>query len=68
MKSWPSSREVARGLRACQLAVARDDDLSRPAPRNGAGHTDSAADESFGGIPELDFDQSRPSGEDESSA
>jgi len=35
---------------------------------DGAGHTDSAADESFGGIPEFDFDQSQPSGDCESSA
>ena len=35
---------------------------------DGARHADSAEDESFGGIPEFDFDQSRPSGEDESSA
>jgi hypothetical protein len=34
---------------------------------NGAGHTDSAADESFGGLPEFDFDQSRPSRVNESS-
>jgi hypothetical protein len=35
---------------------------------DGAGHTDSAVDESFGGLPELDFDQSRRSRVDESSA
>jgi len=32
------------------------------------GHTDSAVDESFGGLPEFDFDQSRPSRDDGSSA
>jgi hypothetical protein len=35
---------------------------------DGAGYTDSAVDETFGGIPEFNFDQSRPSGDDESSA
>jgi hypothetical protein len=35
---------------------------------DGAGHADSAEDESFGGMPEFDFDQSRPCGEDKSSA
>jgi hypothetical protein len=34
----------------------------------GACRSDSEVDESFGGIPEFDFDQSRPSGDDESSA
>lgn len=36
--------------------------------RDGAGHPDSAGDESFGGIPEPDFDQSQPSCDCESSA
>jgi hypothetical protein len=51
-------RCLALPSRAPPLATSRD----------GTGHSDSAVDESFGGIPEFDFDQSQPSGDDESSA
>lgn len=35
---------------------------------DGARHSDSTVDESFGGISEFDFDPSRSSGDDENSA
>ena len=45
---------------------------SRARPRaeslSGPGHSDFAVDESFGGISEFDFDQSRSSVDDENSA
>jgi hypothetical protein len=57
---------VAARILRCLALPSRAPPLATS--RNGAGHPDSAGDESFGGIPEFDFDQSQPSGDCESSA
>ena len=57
---------VAARILRCMALPARAPPLATSG--DGAGCTDSTLDEPFGGMPEFDFDQSRPSGEDESSA
>jgi hypothetical protein len=57
---------VAARILRCLALPSRAPPLA--IPRNGAGHSDSAAEVSFGEIPEFDFDQSQPSDECESSA
>jgi hypothetical protein len=56
---------IARIL-SCMAWRSRSPALA--ASPGGAGRSDSAVDESFGGISEFDFDQRRSSGDDENSA
>jgi hypothetical protein len=54
---------VAARILLCLALPSRAPSLA--ASPGGAGHSDLAVDVSFGGIPEFDFDPSRPCGDDE---
>jgi hypothetical protein len=57
---------VAARILRCLALPSRAPPLA--ASPGGAVYSDFSVDESFSGIPEFDFDQSRPSGDDENSA